>query len=235
MELVITHLTRMQPGFICLAGIDTATGKHVRPCLPNHNRLSRNLFQQQRAFDIASVVDLGTTKYVGQPPELEDHLFHAAEVRLVRREDGHTFWNFLFEGAATSLRSLFGPDLTFESPRATVAPNRGIASLGFLMPLRKPRLCVENMCGKPALRLRLRDEGQFLNLSVTDLRLYEPDQTSLRMTQIADVASRIERGVPLILGVGLTRLFRKDENSEPKHYLQVNNIHLEDNPIWTNG
>jgi hypothetical protein len=74
-----------------------------------------------------------------------------------------------------------------------------------------------------------------LNLSVTDLRFYQPDQTSLRVPQITDMARRIERGVPLVLGVGLTRLFRKDENSEPKHYLQVNNVHLEDNPVWTNG
>ncbi len=234
MEIVIAHLTRMQPGFICAAGIDTATGKHVRPCLPNHNRLSRDLFQQ-RVFDIASVVDLGSPKYVGEAPELEDHCFNQAQARFVRRENGEEFWNLLFESAATSLGSIFGPDLTVDSPRATVKANHGTASLGCLMPLRKPRLCVETMCGKPTLRLRMREDGQFLNLSVTDLRLYQPDQSSLRMPQIADVARRIACGVPLILGVGLTRLFRKDDNSEPKHYLQVNNIHLEDNPIWTNG
>lgn len=234
MEIVIAHLTRMQPGYICVAGIDTATGKHVRPCLPNHNRLSRDLFQQ-RVLDIASVVDLGPAKYVGKAPELEDHFFNQAQACLVRREDGETFWNRLFERAATSLGSIFGSDLTIESPRATVSPNHGTASLGCLMPVRKPRLCVETMCGKEALRLRLREDDHFLNLSVTDLRLYQPDQTSLRMPQITDVARRIERGVPLVLGVGLTRLFRKDEKSEPKHYLQVNNIHLEDNPVWTNG
>lgn len=31
MEIVINHLTRMGPGRICVAGIDIATKKHVRP------------------------------------------------------------------------------------------------------------------------------------------------------------------------------------------------------------
>ena len=33
MHLVITHLTRMQPGFICVAGIEPDTGKQIRPVL----------------------------------------------------------------------------------------------------------------------------------------------------------------------------------------------------------
>src|SRR6185503_2915035 len=31
MRVVITHLTRMRRGYICAAGLDFATGNHVRP------------------------------------------------------------------------------------------------------------------------------------------------------------------------------------------------------------
>jgi hypothetical protein len=33
MQIVINHLTRMQRGFMCVAGVDLATGRHVRPVL----------------------------------------------------------------------------------------------------------------------------------------------------------------------------------------------------------
>lgn len=48
-----------------------------------------------------------------------------------------------------------------------------------------------------------------------------------------DIAKRIKRGGPVILSMGLTQRFRKDKNSQPQHPLQVNNIHLEDDPLWT--
>jgi hypothetical protein len=31
MQLIINHLTRMQPGYFCTAGIEPSTGLHVRP------------------------------------------------------------------------------------------------------------------------------------------------------------------------------------------------------------
>jgi hypothetical protein len=39
----------------------------------------------------------------------------------------------------------------------------------------------------------------------------------------------------VILSVGLTRPFRKWGDSEERHWLQVNNIHLEDDPLWQLG
>ena len=46
MKIVVNHLTRMQLGRICVAGVDMATGKHVRPLLRDvrlsTQRLARN-------------------------------------------------------------------------------------------------------------------------------------------------------------------------------------------------
>jgi hypothetical protein len=33
MLILVHHLTRMQPGFICVAGLDADTERHVRPVL----------------------------------------------------------------------------------------------------------------------------------------------------------------------------------------------------------
>ena len=33
MKIVVNHLTRMQPGYICVAGLDFQTNAHVRPVL----------------------------------------------------------------------------------------------------------------------------------------------------------------------------------------------------------
>jgi hypothetical protein len=36
----------------------------------------------------------------------------------------------------------------------------------------------------------------------------------------------------VILSVGLTRPWRKQEDTAERHWLQVNNVHLQDNPLW---
>lgn len=54
-----------------------------------------------------------------------------------------------------------------------------------------------------------------------------PDAETIR-----DVAGRLARGVPALLSVGLTRPFSARPDEPPLHWLQVNNIHLEDDPAW---
>ena len=49
---------------------------------------------------------------------------------------------------------------------------------------------------------------------------------------VADLNQRLASGVRALLCVGLSRPFQKDGDSEPRHWLQVNSIHLEDNPVW---
>jgi hypothetical protein len=71
-----------------------------------------------------------------------------------------------------------------------------------------------------------------LDLSVTDLRLYVDDGGRPDTARVADVARRLDRGVRVLLGVGLTRPFASRPNDAPVHWLQVNNIHLEDDPAW---
>ena len=74
-----------------------------------------------------------------------------------------------------------------------------------------------------------------VDLSVTDLRLYEKDGRTPRRDLVQSVQKRLEAGVETILSVGLTRPWQKRGDDAERHWLQLNNIHLEDNPLWQLG
>jgi hypothetical protein len=80
--------------------------------------------------------------------------------------------------------------------------------------------------------MSLSDGSMSLDLSVTDLRLYADDGARPDTAAIRNVAGRLARGVPALLSVGLTRPFSARPDEPPLHWLQVNNIHLEDDPAW---
>jgi len=42
----------------------------------------------------------------------------------------------------------------------------------------------------------------------------------------------LARGVPVIVSVGVTRAFAVHEGEPALHWLQINNLHLEDDPAW---
>jgi hypothetical protein len=71
-----------------------------------------------------------------------------------------------------------------------------------------------------------------VDLSVNDLRLYEADHRTPRRDLVSSVQQRLKSGVEAILSVGLTRPWQKRGDTAERHWLQVNNIHLEDDPLW---
>lgn len=228
MEIAINHLTRMQPGYICVAGIDIQTGQHVRPVI--YGRLSAALLARYGGpFALGAVVALGSVHAEGRPPEVEDQRFESKRARRLRTLDGAAFWRLLGDAAQPSLAAIFGPELRPNGRAAALPAGHGIASLGCLIPAAPPRLALDP-AGK--LRCTLGDGALTANVSVTDLRLYEDDYTTPRKEAVERIAARLAAGVPAILSVGLTRAFQKPEGGEALHWLQVNNIHLADEPLW---
>lgn len=60
MRIVITHLTRMEAPRICVAGIDTDAGGHVRPTTGRSHPLTRELLAEQGGpYALGALVDLG--------------------------------------------------------------------------------------------------------------------------------------------------------------------------------
>jgi len=234
MRLAVTHLTRMRPGYICVAGVDANTGAHVRPVQPVGQLSDALLSRRGGPFDMATVVDLGTVRPVGQPPEVEDLEFTPWHARAVQSIEPDLFWEMLEFLSRPTLREIFGPDLRPAGrDSAIVNMGYGHASLGCLRPARQPVLYVTvGRDGKPRLRLRISDGVLDLDLAVTDLRFYEADHVRLRTDDVDDALDRLATGVPVLLSLGLTRAFAPRDSEAPVHWLQVNNLHFEDDPCW---
>jgi hypothetical protein len=227
LRILINHLTRMQPGYFCVAGLDTL--RHIRPVL-RRGRLTTDLLRPNGGpFDVGSVVYLGSTISAGHPPELEDRRFDLARARWLFDEDPADFWDTLHRVARESLAEIFGPALELWDESGTVDVGEGSSSLGCLRPEKQPWLYIDH---RGTVRLVLDYLIPSVDLSVNDLRLYETDGRTPRRDLIAGVQKRLESGVGVILSVGLTRPFQKWGDTEERHWLQVNNIHLEDNPLW---
>src|SRR5215211_6839498 len=93
LQILVDHLTRMQPGYFCVAGVDVNTPRHIRPVL-RRGRLTIDLLSTGTGpFDVGSVVDLGPATYAGHAPELEDHHFDPAHARWLFDEDPGDYWD----------------------------------------------------------------------------------------------------------------------------------------------
>ena len=230
LQILVNHLTRMQPGYVCVAGVDVHTLKHVRPVL-RYGRLTTDLLRRNGGpLDIAAVVDFGPTAYAGRAPEVEDHYFDSARATWLFDDEPNDYWEVLTQVAHESLAAIFGPDLEQWEGSCTLDVGEGHASLGCLVQEEeRPWLYVDH---RGTVRMVLECMTPSADLAVTDLRLYERDHKTPRKDLVTDVQDRIEAGVEVILSVGLTRAWRKLNDTAKRHWLQVNNIHLKDDPIW---
>ena len=232
MRILVNHLTRMQPGYFCAAGIDLETGTHVRPVL-RRGRLTTDLLSTNDGpFDIGSVLYLGSTINTGHAPELEDRRFDPAGARWLYDDSADDYWNALEAVTRESLEEIFGPALELWDESGTVDVGEGRASLGCLKPEKQPWMYVDH---RGTVRLVLDYLMPSVDLSVTDLRLYEGDGRTPRRDLVESVQKRLEAGVKTILSVGLTRPWRKWNDDAERHWLQLNNIHLKDDPLWQLG
>ena len=229
LRILVNHLTRMQPGYFCVAGVEVNTPRHVRPVL-TRGRLTTDLLRPNGGpFDLGSVVELGSASHAGHAPELEDHRFDPSSTRWLFDDDPDDFWDALDGVAWRSLAEIFGPELELWDESGTVDIGEGRASLGCLKPEKQPWLYVDH---RGTVRLVLDYLIPSVDLSVNDLRLYEADHRTPRRDLVGSVQRRLKSGVEAILSVGLTRPWQKRGDTAERHWLQVNNIHLEDDPLW---
>ena len=228
MQIVVNHLTRMQPGYVCVAGIDTSNGQHVRPV--QSGRLTTHyLALNGGPFGMASLVDLGPVKYCGYPPEVEDYSFHFLNVNTIGIMPPQQFWEQLQNVARRSIVAIFGSTIKSLGRGCVIDVGRGEASLGCLIPAAPPTLFVDSY-GK--IRAIITDGTFTVELSVTDIRLYETNHKTPKENLIQQINTRIQSGTPVIVSIGLTRPWRYPDDTRERHYLQVNNFHLRDNVVW---
>ncbi len=231
MRIIVNHLTRMKAGYICLAGVDVRTGHHVRPVTGGRPLEAALLRRHGGVVDVGALLDLGAVTNCGTPPEWEDHRFHAHALRHINNVSQQNFLAVLHQLAKDSMKSIFGPDLERHNGGYVVSVHGGYGSLGCFRPQSKVHIYI-NDHGR--IRAAWDDQHQRLSLSVTDVRLYD---TLLRPQPelVRYVAQRLAAGVPMLLTVGLARAWQKPGEDVKRHWLQVNNIYLADDPFLLQG
>jgi len=236
MKLVINHLTRARQGYMCVGGVDVDTLQHVRPVLKSDLLPTRLLARYRGPFDMANLVDLGATTATPTAPHIEDYIFKESRAKLQGMLDPCAFWTLLTKISRTTLQSIFGSELRHLGGGAYgTSKNEGAASLGCLVPAEKPVLCVREKSGKPQIRMKFADGTIKADARVTDIRLYAADHVTPEAERVAKLRTRIVASECVIMSVGLTREWASSPDREPVHWLQVNNLHLKENPVWQLG
>jgi hypothetical protein len=158
---------------------------------------------------------------------MEDVAFDPAAVRARGVMARDEFWVVLESRSRRTLAEIFGPTLERTGRTASMAEGTGARSLGVLDLGHRVRL--EASFGKLKVALLDSDLGT-LRVPVTDLRLHDPETGGIHERRLELVNDRLRRR-RAILSVGVGRAWAPD-GEEPRHWLQVNNIHLDDNPLW---
>jgi hypothetical protein len=234
MKIVVNHLTRMTSGFMCVAGLDPDSLAQIRLTLRGE-RLKTDLLRRHGGpIDMAVPLNLGKPIPAPSKPEVEDHIIDPSKIEAEKTLKPDRFWELLRKVAVPKLSAIFGPDLKMRGPESCgVDVGAGQASLGCLVPATRCNLYVgEKLGGKPKARIEISDGILDVDLVVTDLRLYGGDHVTVSESIVKNVNKRLQSGVGVILSVGLTRPFPQ---TAPLHWLQCNNIHLEDDSTWQLG
>jgi hypothetical protein len=230
MRIVVNHLTRMQQGYMCVAGIDLETHLHVRPVLDRQMPIDL-LSVHGGPFDIARVVELGPAKFAGKVPEVEDQCFDVTSARHVADMPAEEFWNLLQKFAHEKLGTIFGSDLERVGSTCAIAETGGLRSLGCYWAT-AGRLFLDDSYERPRIRFAWQAGDHSFNVPVTDVRLYSDDHITPCAGTIRRVADAISNHARVLVSVGLSRPYRKSADDPSRHWLQINNFHLPENPCW---
>ena len=231
MKIVVNHLTRMQKGCMCVAGIDLETRLPVRPVL-DRQMTNDMLSVHGGPFDMGRIVDLGKTRFDGRVPEVEDQRFDAKQAHHIGDMPPDEFWNLLGESAHKKLGSIFGPDLQPVGTSCAVTETHGLRSLGCYLAA-DGRLLFDQTRSNRRVRFSFCSGEYEFNVPVTDIRLYAADHVTPDETMIQQIGERIAESPSVLVSVGLSRAYRKSPDDPPQHWLQINNFHLQENPCWS--
>jgi hypothetical protein len=181
-------------------------------------------------FALRRVIDVGETHFVGKVPEIEDRLFKPESVQVMGELDKSKFYELNSRLAKTTLAEIFGPDLELvrhgQSPAtAAVAETHGLFSLGCYW-AQRPSIEIQSVHDQPRIRLQCIEANQEFSLPVADIRCFAADHVTPDATMVQALNERLRRLPQVLTSIGLSRAYRQKPTQPPRHWLQINNIHL---------
>lgn len=227
MRIVVNHVTRMTGSRICVAGIDTATYRHVRPVTPPGNPLTRVLLRENGGpFGAGALVDIGRATSCPDAPETEDHEFDTKRAKHVSDAGDEAYLELLGAIGEADIQAAFGSALVEVRPcKFAVPAGRGERSLA-VVPVLAPELRIRN----DKLYLHLGSPAMPADLRVTDVRFYTAD-LKIKRDVVNDVRRRLAAGTQAYAMLGLARAIRDDSTGQDLHWLMANGLCLADRAV----
>ena len=134
-QIIITDVTRMQEGRVCIAGYDQ-DGRCVRPVLPPPGIHESSLYSQGRliVFPFA-VVEFDLQQPISEPPHTEDWRYNPTSVAFIRKLDEKQKRETLEKSLFRDLAVIFQVPILSDVGHYVMA-GQGPRSLGTVRPRR---------------------------------------------------------------------------------------------------
>lgn len=226
-SIVITDLTRMQEGRVCVAGYDEQ-GQCIRPVLPPPGIHENSLYEHGRpiVFPFA-VVEYDLTQPHPQPPHTEDYRYNPQSVKFIASQTEAQRRSVLEKSRFESVSKIFEqPILT--DPGHYIMDGQGSRSLDTIQPKQVLQAFFEiSSESKWQYRLRFTDgEDMLYRLTITDLawRYFCDSQRAQGVSpnRIASTLTHSLQSSIVYLRIGLARGWAKFPE---RCYLQITGIY----------
>jgi hypothetical protein len=222
--IVITDLTRMYRGMVCIAGYDE-NKNCIRPILPPPGIPESSLYRDEQPIIFPfAVVEFDLIKSVSQPPHTEDWRFDPNSPRFIRTVKSR---QKVLEWSLYDNVSLVFEQPILNGPGFYVLGCQGVRSLGTIQPVKVIKVIyASGEEGTWDYRLNFIDgEEKFYKLKITDLTWhYYCDslrETGLEPVQIAEKMTAFLQSHQVYIRIGLARGWKKYPE---RCYLQINGI-----------
>jgi hypothetical protein len=232
-HIVITDLTRMYRGMVCIAGYD-AHRRCIRPTLPPPGIPETTLINDKQPIIFPfAVVEFDLLEQTPEPPHTEDQRFDPDSPRFIRKvinRQAVLDWS-LFENIPAIFEQPINTDFGFY-----VMDCQGVRSLGTIHPASIDKVVYEqDVKGTWDYRLYFTDgRGDSYRLKITDLtwQFYcqQLKGTSITPAQISEQLTAGLLSSEVYLRIGLSRGWKRFPD---RCFLQINGIYTF--PDYLNG
>ena len=218
---MITEVTRMSGGLVCVAGIDLETRRILRPLQVDGSNWEERGWVDGGYMHVGAILDLepAAPGYPAFPHASED--WRVARVGFVATASPEDLYGACVETADDSLDAIFD-NAIFEG-RYVVADTR-CRSLGCVM-IDADALGTSGRFNKVQLSYR-DDDGDWVNLPVTELQTKAHADSEVGAAALAARIAAVDG--PVALRIGLSRAWDGgDQHFDPKRcYMQLNGVVL---------